>query len=217
MLEPIFFSWGNAMSDVRCTQDRVVIGSDILTMVHALAKGTDREVCGGFIMKDCGRSVAEMIIRTDLSRESVNNYLTHEVVFHTHPHVNSPSSQDLWMSIVRNSLAPRSYKHSLVFDRVGVYRVSVDPARVDVTRARAWLQAARTRWKKTKPQRDSFCRIVNRGLGALGLTVAYQPWASVEKRGIVLTGISLLRGTACETCRFTPDVLTPRVVAFAKL
>jgi hypothetical protein len=167
---------------MRCTRPTAVtIGKDSLSIVKCLALNLKSEVAGGFVIPSCDGLVGEVIVRTDLEETSVNNYFANEISFHTHPHVNSPSSQDLWVAVIRSQIAVH-YLVSMVFDHAGVYIIFVDPE-PDVRAIQEWLLSKLEVWKSSKkPQRHIFTRVVNSGLKKHGLTVKFKPWKELDQK-----------------------------------
>lgn len=177
----------------RCNSDTVVtIGKDSLAIIQCLATKFQKEVAGGLVVSSCGGKVSEIIMRTDMSDHTVNNYFANEISFHTHPHANSPSAQDLWIAVVR-SLVDIAYSTSIVFDHAGAYVVEVERSKVDMQRTRAWLQERHKVWQASgKPQRHNFVRVVNRGVA--GMKVRFVPWSKMQSKLVMQKPIRLLTG-----------------------
>jgi hypothetical protein len=168
----------------RCpTTVNVVIDKGCHAIIKTLATHMKEECAGAFIIARCDGHAKDVVLKSDMQWNAVNNNFAFEVVFHTHGHINSPSAQDMWVAFVRCRMygAPSL---SFVYDKSGMYAIFVND-RGNQHAIRSWLNRRGEEWvsgKRRKPQGAAFVRHVNGALGKLGLRVGYTKWANIMRK-----------------------------------
>jgi hypothetical protein len=167
------------------------------SIIKTLATNMKEECAGAFIVARCDGKTKDIILKSDMQWNAVNNNFAFEVVFHTHGHTNSPSAQDMWVAFVRCRMygAPSL---SFVYDKTGMYSIHANNAG-DGDAIRSWLNRRGDEWMKgtrRKPQGAAFVRQVNSAIGKFGMRVRYTTWSSIMRKSVWVSKerVDLLQG-----------------------